>query len=86
MFSLVNGLIFNISSMLSLDTKSSLILHSSGEDKPIFGTVICVGDGTNEEGKQMKMQVKKDDKVIFSKYCGVSIRLNSEEVFVLRQK
>ncbi len=65
--------------------KSSLILQTSSEDKPLCGTVIEVGDGINEEGKQLKMQVKESDKVVFSKYCAVSIKIDGEEFFVLRQ-
>ena len=66
-------------------TSSPLILKTSGEDKPLVGTVLFVGDGTNDEGKQIPMQVKKNDKVVFSKYCAVSIKLDGEELFVLRQ-
>lgn len=67
------------------DNKSKLIMQASSEDKPLFGEILCVGDGINEDGKEIKMQLKKHDKVIFSKYCAVAIRIDGEELFVLRQ-
>ena len=65
--------------------KSPLILQASSEDKPIFGKVLKTGSGIDEEGKQIKMQIKKDDTVVFSKYCALSIRLDGDELFILRQ-
>ena len=50
------------------NSNGHLVLQASSEDKPLIGKVICVGNGQNEEGKQIHMQVKANDKVIFSKY------------------
>ena len=70
---------------IELEESSSLILQASSEDKPLTGIVIEAGDGLNEEGKQIKMQIKKGNKVIFSKYCAITIKIKGEEFFVLRQ-
>ena len=64
---------------------SSLILTSTSDEKPIIGQVLHVGNGKTEDGKQVKMEVKNGDKVVFSKFCAVSIRIDGEDLFVLRQ-
>lgn len=62
-----------------------LILQSTSEDRPIFGEVVFVGDGTNDEGKKIPMQVKPGDKVIFSKYVAVNAKIENEAYLLLRQ-
>lgn len=64
---------------------SNLILNATSDDKPIIGEVVCVGDGKTEEGKQVKMCVSIGDKVIFSKFCAVTIKIEGNDLFVLRQ-
>ncbi len=67
-------------------TKGGIILPDTAKEKPQRGVVIAVGPGrSDEEGKRVPMEVKKGDKVIYSKYAGTEIKQNDEEVLILRE-
>jgi len=67
-------------------TKGGIILPDTAKEKPQRGTVIAVGPGRlDEEGKRIPMEVKKGDKVIYSKYAGSEIKQNDEDVIILRE-
>jgi len=67
-------------------TKGGIILPDTAKEKPQRGVVIAVGPGRlDEEGKRIPMEVKKGDKVIYSKYAGSEIKQNNEEVLILRE-
>ena len=62
-------------------TKSGIILTSQAQEKPQEALVIAVGPGTEE----VKMEVKVDDKVIYSKYAGTDVKLDGEEYIIVKQ-
>ena len=62
-------------------TKSGIILTSQAQEKPQEATVIAVGPGKDD----VKMEVKVDDKVIYSKYAGTEVKLDGEEYIVVKQ-
>ncbi len=62
-------------------TKSGIILTSQAQEKPQEALVIAVGPGTDE----VKMEVKVDDKVIYSKYAGTDVKLDGEEYIIVKQ-
>jgi chaperonin GroES len=67
-------------------TKGGIILPDTAKEKPQRGVVIAVGPGRlDEEGKRVPMEVKKGDKVIYSKYAGSEIKQDDEEVLILRE-
>lgn len=67
-------------------TKSGIILASGAKEKPQIAEVIEVGPGTeNAEGKEIKMYIKKGDKVIVSKYAGTEIKYEGEEYLIIKQ-
>ena len=66
-------------------TKSGLLLTTSAKEKPQMAIVLAVGPGGNVDGKEVTMLVKKGDKVICSKYSGTEIKLDGEELIVVRQ-
>lgn len=66
-------------------TKSGIILTGSAKEQPQMAEVIEVGPGGMVEGKEVKMEVKKGDRVIFSKYAGTEVKLDGEEYVILRQ-
>ena len=66
-------------------TSSGLTLPSTTTERPYFGKVVAVGDGTDSDGKHTDMQVKKGDKVLYSKYGGTSVMLEKQEHIVMRQ-
>ena len=66
-------------------TKGGLILTSSAKEKPQYAYVIAVGPGGVVDGKDVTMQVKEGQKVVYSKYAGTEIKLDGEEVKIIRQ-
>lgn len=67
-------------------TKSGIILSSGAKEKPQIAEVIEVGPGINHiEGKEIKMYIKKGDKVIVSKYAGTEVKYNDEDYIIVKQ-
>ncbi|MDR0292539.1 MAG: co-chaperone GroES [Oscillospiraceae bacterium] len=66
-------------------TKSGIILTGNAKEKPQVAEVLAVGPGGNVEGKEIVMHVKPGDKVITSKYAGTEIKVNGEELMVVKQ-
>ena len=66
-------------------TKSGLILTSAAKEKPQMAMVLAVGPGGNVDGKEITMQVKEGQKVIYSKYVGTEVKVDGEELIIVRQ-
>ncbi len=66
-------------------TKSGIVLPGQAQEKPQQAEVIAVGPGGLVDGKEVKMQVKVGDKVIYSKYSGTEVKLDNEEYVVVKQ-
>lgn len=66
-------------------TKSGIILTGSAKEKPQVAEVIAVGPGGVVDGKEVSMQVKVGDKVITSKYSGTEVKVDGEDLIVVRQ-
>ena len=66
-------------------TASGIILSAKTQEKPLEGIVIAVGPGGMVDGKEVVMQVKVGDKVIYSKYAGNEVKLGDEEFIVVKQ-
>ena len=66
-------------------TKSGLILTSSAQEKPQMAVVIAVGPGGNVDGKEITMHVQAGQKVIYSKYAGTEVKVDGEELLIVRQ-
>ena len=66
-------------------TKSGLILASTAKEKPQMAEVIAVGPGGNVDGKEITMQVTVGQKVIYSKYAGTEVKIDGEELIIVRQ-
>ena len=66
-------------------TKSGIILTSSAQEKPQEAEVIAVGPGGMVDGKEVTMQVKAGDKVIYSKYSGTEVELEKEKYVIVKQ-
>ena len=65
-------------------TKGGIVLPDTAKEKPREGRVIAVGDGKLlDSGKRAAVQVKKDDRVIFSSYAGTEIKINGEDLLIL---
>ena len=66
-------------------TKSGIILTSSAKEKPQMAEVLAVGPGGKVDGKDVTMQVEIGQKVIYSKYAGNEVKLDGQEVIIVRQ-
>lgn len=66
-------------------TKSGIVLPGQAQEKPQQAEVIAVGPGGMVDGKEVKMEVKVGDKVIYSKYAGTDVKLEDQEYVVVRQ-
>ncbi|MBR3923860.1 MAG: co-chaperone GroES [Kiritimatiellae bacterium] len=66
-------------------TKSGIILTASAKEKPQIAEVVAVGPGGNVDGKDVVMYLKPGDRVIMSKYSGTEVKIDGEELIVLRQ-
>lgn len=66
-------------------TKSGIIIAAKTQEKPQEAEVIAVGPGGMIDGKEVVMQVKVGDKVIYSKYAGNEVKLEDEEYIIVKQ-
>lgn len=67
-------------------TKSGIVLPGTAKEQPQMAKVIAVGPGGIVDGKDIVMEVKAGDEVIFSKYAGTDIKMDGEEYMLLSQK
>ena len=66
-------------------TKSGIVLPGAAQEKPQQAEVVAVGPGGVVDGKEIKMEVKPGDKVIYSKYAGTEVKLENEEFIIVKQ-
>ncbi len=66
-------------------TKGGIILAGSAKEKPQVADVIEAGPGGMVDGKEVKMYVKKGDRVITSKYSGTEVKLDGKDYTIVRQ-
>jgi chaperonin GroES len=67
-------------------TAGGIIIPDTAKEKPQIGKVIAAGKGKKtEDGKILPMDVKKGDKVLFSKYSGSEVKMDGEEYLIMRE-
>ena len=66
-------------------TQSGIILSSGSKEKPQIAEVIAVGPGGMVDGNEVKMTVKKGDKVVTNKYSGTEIKFEGEDYIIVKQ-
>ena len=66
-------------------TKSGIVLPGQAQEKPQQAEVIAVGPGGMVDGKEVTMQVKPGDKVIYSKYSGTEVNIDDKKYLVMNQ-
>ncbi len=72
-----------------IETKTAggiVIPDTADKDKPIQGTVVAIGNGKYIDGKLLPLQVKVGDKILFGKYAGTNIKLDDQELLVMREE
>jgi len=67
-------------------TAGGIIIPDTAKEKPQKGEIIAAGPGKkNEDGKVQPLDIKKGDKVLFSKYAGTEIKVEGEELLIMRE-
>ena len=67
-------------------TKTGIVIPDTAKEKPQEAQVIAVGEGKfNDEGKRIKLDVKKGDTVLIGKYSGTEIKIEDTEYTILRE-
>ena len=66
-------------------TKSGILLTGTAKEKPVMAEVLAVGPGGLVDGKEVAMAVKVGDKVIYSKYAGTEVKIDGENLIIVRQ-
>ena len=68
-------------------TKGGIVLPDSAKEKPREGKVVAVGDGRIlDNGKRRALQVKKNDRVIFTSYAGTDVKIDGEEMLIMSEE
>ncbi|MBF0625424.1 MAG: co-chaperone GroES [Magnetococcales bacterium] len=67
-------------------TTGGIIIPDTAKEKPIQGEVLAVGKGSiNENGEVRPMDVKVGDRVLFAKYSGTEVKIDGEELLIMRE-
>ena len=66
-------------------TKSGIILTGAAKEKPQMAEVLAVGPGGNVDGKEITMHVSAGQRVIYSKYAGTEVKIDDQEIIIVRQ-
>ncbi|MBN9036095.1 MAG: co-chaperone GroES [Rhizobiales bacterium] len=67
-------------------TKGGIIIPDTAKEKPQEGEVVAVGSGARDEaGKLVPLDVKTGDKVLFGKWSGTEVKLNGEELLIMKE-
>jgi chaperonin GroES len=66
-------------------TKSGIVLPSNAKEKPYMAEVVEIGPGEMKDGKEIKMVVKKGDRVLYNKYSGTEVKLENEKYLLVKQ-
>ena len=65
--------------------KGSIIIPDTAKERPMQGEVVEAGPGKTEDGKLIAMEVKKGDKVLYGKYSGTEVTIDSIEYLIMRE-
>ena len=68
-------------------TKGGIIIPDTAKEKPAEGKVVSVGNGKlGEDGKRIKLEVKKGDRILFGKYSGTEVKIEGAEYLIMREE
>ena len=65
--------------------RGGLFIPDTAKEKPMQGEVIAVGPGRYEKDKRVPMELKVGDKVLYGKYSGTEVTIDSEQLLILRE-
>ena len=68
-------------------SKGGIIIPDTAKEKPAQGEIIAVGQGrVSEDGKLRPLDVKKGDRILFGKYAGTEIKIDGDEILMMREE
>mgnify|MGYP002801320043 FL=1 len=67
------------------ETKGGILLPTAAQEKSQLAKVVAIGSGMNAEGKDVGMQVKPGDKVLYGKFTGTEVTVDEQKYVVVRQ-
>lgn len=67
-------------------TKGGLYIPESAKETPAEGKVVAVGPGKSDDGKIVPLGVKVNDRIIFSKYAGSEVKIEGEDLLIMREE
>ena len=68
-------------------TKGGIIIPDTAKEKPAEGKVSAVGNGkVGEDGKRIKLEIKKGDRILFGKYSGTEVKIEGKEYLIMREE
>ena len=66
-------------------TASGIVLPDTAQEKPLRAVVLAVGEGRWEDGKRLPMDIEAGDTVVYSRYGGTEVKVDGEELLILRE-
>lgn len=67
-------------------TAGGIILPDTAQEKPSEGEIVAIGSGARDEsGKQVPMDVKVGDRVLFGKWSGTEVKVNGQDVLIMKE-
>jgi chaperonin GroES len=67
-------------------TKGGIIIPDTAKEKPMEGEIVAVGPGARDEkGTLVPLDVKKGDRILFGKWSGTEIKLDGEELLIMKE-
>ena len=67
-------------------TAGGIIIPDTAKEKPMEGEIVAVGPGSrNEQGQLVTLDVKAGDKILFGKWSGTEVKLNGEELLIMKE-
>ena len=66
-------------------TAGGIIIPDSAQEKPSEGEVVAVGQGIREEGAFVELDVKPGDKILFGKWSGTEVKLDGEDLLIMKE-
>ena len=67
-------------------TKGGIVLPDTAKEKPQEGKVVAVGKGKTVDGKQLSLELREGDKVLFGKYSGTEVTVDGEELLIVKEE
>ena len=67
-------------------SRGGIIIPDTAKEKPQHGEIVAVGPGRlNDEGERVKLEVKKGDRILLSKYSGTEVKIDGEDYIIMRE-